>query len=410
MEIGYRSKNNAKHSIRNVSLKKLIFFSGLLLWIIQEYMMRTKYLDFFGYGPCTVLRLIALTLLVSKITFLDTKYSVKLFCFSIVCCMVTIISQFTSNAESSNTMLNVLIICMAARGIDFVEICIFNFWVSGSAWFFTVLSAYVGIVDNDFIRELRRIRYFLGFDYVSFPSIYLINIIFAGFYAYTTKKGKSVPWVWIGVTAMLNLWVYKKTVTRLAFVIVMIFLMFYVLAEKLKMNILKYNRIVTLIATLLFPVAGMLTYVLSMMYNATDIKWMALNKIFNNRLLMNKVGMDKFGVTLFGQTIISNTDIQSGEYFFIDSGYMNLLLRNGIVLVVLVLMIYMFLLRNSIKTSNTVLAIWLICVCVYCTVNGILLSPVTNCSLLAVWQIREDVMDVHVKFVKRIKSGGGGVN
>ena len=404
MRVGYKSKIITQSSIKNVSLKKLLFFSGLFLWIVQEYIMRTKYINFLGYGPCTILRVIALMLFVSKIVFFRTKYSLKLFYFSIACFLIAMISQFSSNSESSNTVLNVLILCLAAKDIDFTEICSFNFWVSGSAWIFTVLSAYLGIVDNGLIRESMRTRYYLGFDYVSFPSIYLINIIFSGFYAYTKKKKKDVPWALIFVAMILNFWIYKKTVTRLSFLIIMLFLACYILCEKLKINVLKENRLVSLIMTLLFPVAGTLIYVLSNIYDASNVRWVALNELLNNRLLMNKVGLERFDLTLFGQTIASNTDMKSGEYFFIDSGYMNLLLRNGIVVFVLVLMLYAFLLRNSIKTKNRVLAIWLICVCIYNIANGILLSPVTNCSLFSIWQIREDIMEIKVKVNNRTKS------
>ena len=408
MEVGCRNKRITNLSMGCVSLNKLFFYSGFFFWIVQEYIMRTKYFGIIGNGPAKILRIAALLLLISKIVFLNTNYSVRLFEFLLICGSVALISQLSSNAESRNTMLNVFIICMAARDIDFTELCNFSFWVSGFAWIFTVLSPYLGIFENDFIRETFRTRYYIGFDYVSFPSIYLFNIICSGFYAYTKKKNKSVPWIGILIAGLINLWVYKKTVTRLTFLVIMFFLIFYMLVEKLKVNILKKNKITILMASIIFPVAGVLSYVVSNMYNETDTRWLALNKLFNNRLLMNKRGMDRYKVTLFGQTIISNTDPQSSEYFFIDNGYISLLLRNGIVLFVLVLLIYTLLMQNSIRTNNTVLAIWVICVCGYCLVNGILLTPVTNCSLLAVWQIREDVMKIKTKFVKRIRFGDHG--
>ena len=398
-----KRKNVQTFSFRRINLKNTLFFSGLFFWIIQEYIMRTKYLSIFGYAPCTIMRVIALTLLVFKIVCLDNKYSVKLLVVSIICCVAAFATQFSSNAESSNTMINVFIICMAARGIDFTEICKFNFGVSGSIFAFTVLSATLGIIENDYVRELFRVRYYLGFDYVSFPSIYLVNIIFAGFYSYTKKNKKSVPWILIIAALGLNFWVYQKTVTRLAFTIILVFLALYVITEKIKLPVFRDNKFNRTMAVVLFPLSGLMTYLLSIMYEASDFRWLALNELLNNRLLMNNIALQKYGITAFGQVIESNTNIQSGEYFFIDSGYMNLLLRNGVVLFVLVLVIYSILLRNAIKTQNTVLAIWLVCVCLYCIVNGILLSPVTNCSLLAIWQIREDILVMNKRMRYRRK-------
>lgn len=393
---------------KNVSLKKALFFSGLFFWIMQEYIMRTKFLSFFGYGFCTIIRITALLLMVLKIILLDTRYTPRTFFLSVLFCIVAIVSQVSANAESSNTMINVFIICMASRGIEFSEICYFTFWISGGTWSFIVLSPYLGIVENDYIRESFRVRYYLGFDYVGFPSIYLINIIFAGFYAYTYKNRKSVPLILIVVAAFVNQWTYQKTNTRLGYIISLLFLALYILVEKMDFNIFKNCKMTRVLAMLIFPMAGILTYVISNIYNSSDVKWIAANKLLSNRLLMNKIGIERYGITLFGQVISSNTNMQSADYFFIDSGYMSLLLRNGLVVFSLVLLTYVFMLRSSIETNNTILAIWLVCVSIYCIANGILLSPVTNCSLLAIWQIKDSVVDMKTRVINRIKSNRGG--
>lgn len=394
-----------KLKFRKIKSSELIFFSGLFLWILQSYMIQTDFLRFYGYSLCTVVRLASLSLLVFKIIFIDYKYSKITFCLCIICLLIAMSTQFTTSQTTIDTFINVFIIIMAARNIPFEKITYFIFVVSSIGFLITISFAFLGVINNSVIITNGEKRYYLGFDYVSFASIYLVNIIFCGVYSYTAKKKNSLPWTYIILALGMDYFIYKMTATRLTFGIILIFVLLYIIVEKFHIPLFNNKRMMGIISIGLFPIMGLGTYWLSSSYIATDEKWMIFNKILSNRLLLNKRAITMYNIKWFGQVIEFNTDFNAGidSYMYIDSGYMNLLLQYGIIAFITVLIIYSFMLWMSIKETNNVLIIWLICVCIYNMINGMLLSPVTtNSSLFAIWGLATEAR----KYEKRkIKNG-----
>ena len=89
----------------------------------------------------------------------------------------------------------------------------------------------------------------------------------------------------------------------------------------------------------------------SRFYNP-EITWMAkLNTLFSTRLAIGKEAFERYDIKLWGQNIpmIGNggtTEPVQG-YFFLDSSYVNILLRLGLVVFVLImLMISIIMIRN----------------------------------------------------------------
>jgi hypothetical protein len=366
----------------------MIFYTAFLCWIVQEYIMKSDFLSYFGYIPCTTLRIGSIILLLIKIFILDVEYSKKSLMVIMIIAVIAIVGQFTANTESNNTLFNVLLLILGGRNILFSDICKFTYRVSGIIFLIIIILALAGVLDNSYLVEENRIRYYLGFDYVTFSSIYVINIIGCSFYYWYDKKDQGAPWYFICISIALSFWLYQKTGTRLAFGIVIIFITLYIVVVKFDYNFLKNNIITRTVMTCAFPLAGVLTYIISINYNSTDIRWIKLNELLSNRLLMNNRALKLYDVKLLGQSIVSNTDyINSSDYFFIDSGYMDLLLRNGVLVFCSVLIIYTMLLRKAIQTNNKVLVLWYICVCIYNIFNGLILSPVVNSSLFAVWML-----------------------
>lgn len=379
--------------VKRLKVSEKFFFVGLFLWILQSYMIQTDFLKFYGYFPCTIVRVTSLSIFLFKIIFIDKKYSKMILSLSIVYLVISVMIEFTTTETTIDTFLNVFIIIMAARNIPFQKITNFVFVISGLGFLITVSAAFLGILNNSALIMGGKKRYYLGFDYVSFAPIYLVNIIFCGFYSYTTKKGKSVPWMYIIVALFADILIYLLTSTRLAFGVVLIFICLYIIIEKLHMPIFKERWITKILSVILFPTIGILTCWFSNLYVPNNAKWIALNKLLSNRLLLNKRALMLYDINWFGQVIEVNTNLNAGidDYMYIDSGYMNLLLQYGVIAFVVVLLLYSFILRNSVKRGNNVLTIWLFCICIYNIVNGMLLSPATNSSLFAVWMFTTEL-------------------
>ena len=177
-----------KLKFRKIKSSELIFFSGLFLWILQSYMIQTDFLRFYGYSLCTVVRLASLSLLVFKIIFIDYKYSKITFCLCIICLLIAMSTQFTTSQTTIDTFINVFIIIMAARNIPFEKITYFIFVVSSIGFLITISFAFLGVINNSVIITNGEKRYYLGFDYVSFASIYLVILYFVAFIHIQLRK------------------------------------------------------------------------------------------------------------------------------------------------------------------------------------------------------------------------------
>ncbi|MCI8466471.1 MAG: hypothetical protein HFI63_11585 [Lachnospiraceae bacterium] len=92
------------------------------------------------------------------------------------------------------------------------------------------------------------------------------------------------------------------------------------------------------------PVAAFSITLATILYNPGSTFWINLDKIMTNRLNLGQSGLNNYGIKLFGQPVpmIGNggSTVLPGTYFFIDSSYLFVLLRYGLLFLVLVLATY----------------------------------------------------------------------
>ncbi|AVK62715.1 hypothetical protein C5Z26_00530 [Lactobacillus sp. CBA3606] len=96
----------------------------------------------------------------------------------------------------------------------------------------------------------------------------------------------------------------------------------------------------------LMPILSLGVYSLAVNYDASNTIMSRLNDILSSRLQLSNIAIFRYPIKLFGQKTIENgngggTQIATNNYFFIDSSYLRLLLRYGVVLFVFVLTLYM---------------------------------------------------------------------
>lgn len=96
---------------------------------------------------------------------------------------------------------------------------------------------------------------------------------------------------------------------------------------------------------LIMPIVSLIVYVLSAVYDSSNGFMRKLNNVLSNRLSLSNIALDRYPIKLFGQKTIENgngagTQVASNNYFYIDSSYLRLLLRYGLLLFVLVIGLY----------------------------------------------------------------------
>ena len=292
-------------------------------------------------------------------------------------------------------LIQILLMVYAARSIPFKRICKVLLWACIVCWTIPVLVDKLGIFSLD--REIykERVREFLNFNYVSFASIYFNNILFCTLYVYSDNdlpgpgghygRRREVPWIILLLFAGMVFWIYEVTDTSLPFLIAALYLFLYIMVFKFRVRWFRNTAPNRVLAVSLFPALALLNYIVAKNYNKRVAIMKQIDEMTHFRLSLPNQALKQYGVHLLGTQIVENTDTTQGDYFYVDSGFMKNLINYGLIVFILILLLYSVMLYAAILEHDKLLTIWLICVAVYSVFNNMLLSPVENGSLFAIW-------------------------
>ena len=158
----------------------------------------------------------------------------------------------------------------------------------------------------------------LGFAYYSnMPCIVFLCTIAI----YWLIKSKIVERIFLIVSIPVHILVYKISTVRLVFYLYILFLVFAFI----------------FIVTFMFEKFRALS---------------AFNAAINFRLSFNLQGFQKYGIRLLGQKIVTEAEHIDfnfiNHYFYIDCGYVYMLIGYGIILFIIIMMIYILLSRYAV--------------------------------------------------------------
>ena len=94
------------------------------------------------------------------------------------------------------------------------------------------------------------------------------------------------------------------------------------------------------------PIAMVFITAVTLISNTDNPFWNAVDGLLSGRLSLARRGLEEYGLSFFGQTVNmvgwggSTKTLEEGEYFFVDSSYLYILLRYGIIFLLIVLGIY----------------------------------------------------------------------
>ena len=283
----------------------------------------------------------------------------------------------------------------AARDVSFRRICKVSLWACTLLWVLPVMVDRIGIFQLEKDVYKNRVREFLNYNYVSYPSIYFNNIIFCALYVNTEprRRGrggnyaarKPASWPLIFLLSAVSIWLYAVTDTAFPFAIGMLFIVLYVLTVKFQIPVVRNTGWHRVIASSCYGVFALVTFLMCKFYN-WQIPWQKkLDDFCHYRISLAFVGIKDYGVHLLGVQIKENTDVSTGRYFYIDSGYIKNLLGYGLIVFIMIILYYTIITYASVLENDQVLAIWMLCIALYSIFNNLMLSVSENAGLLAIW-------------------------
>ena len=111
----------------------------------------------------------------------------------------------------------------------------------------------------------------------------------------------------------------------------------------------------------------------------------------NNRLDMNEEALTRYDAKLWGNDLEFSTSPTTRDYFYIDSGYLHVLLGDGIVLTAIILILYALLTYKIFKAKAYFLYVWILIYAVLNISNGFLVSLLANPILLLAFSDTESI-------------------
>lgn len=140
------------------------------------------------------------------------------------------------------------------------------------------------------------------------------------------------------------------------------------------------NKILASLAVIAYPVICAVLYfvskymILSLFYDGYD----ELNKVMSDRLALNEEAFIRYDVTLWGNNLEFDTSERTIDYFYIDSGYIHVLLGDGLVFTAIILLLYSILTYKLFRSRAYYLYIWILIYAILNISNGFLVALLAN--------------------------------
>lgn len=361
----------------NIKIKKneLMFFISYILFLIFMTLSTSFYYKYFMSGLKLILVVCCLILLIGE--FLNQKLDNEGIKGLIICVILFFIVLGASKGATENAVAAMFLYMYAARNISFEKIAKVSFYILSILLGFIIISSYFGIIDNVLFVKNGRSRWCLGFRYALFaPSIYF-NIVCL--WSYINKDRKKLQIFLKGcILLLLNYWLYYTTKSRATFAMTCIVILLPFITgdkESNKENAWKKWKFFVPCYFGCFFLSLFLT-----IFYSNSISWLKnLNDFLGKRLSLGQTSILQNGIGLVGKniTMIGNGMDAYGKisseafinYTYVDSLYIQMLIRYGIIFTVIYLVIMTIALYKSYKLKNKIAILIFVLIGLHCMID-----------------------------------------
>ena len=379
---------------------------------IDNFFKKLFYVDFITYAMFMVFCSSSLMYLpipskiisiVVKITFLLTFtivcYNIisgkfkkfELFLFFIICFIFGLQYYHTRNSLA----LVVLFYIYAMKGVDLDDLFKKLFVAFVIAYVFVILCRVIGIskeitsIQNR--NGIMKNRYGLGFIYSPFASIILLYISFLYIYI----KNMNIKYFQILIIFILNNLIYIFTDTKncYAFIIFTIIVLLILLQKPNNIFIKKIksllNKIVSFFAIFIYPISAIFIIYTTLLYEKNIPIIYKFNFLLSGRIALGFNALKQYGFPLIGTKV----SYSFGEgYNYVDSAYIQVLLSNGIIVLIISLLIYMIVGYGLVKKKNYIGSLIMIVIGMRAAFEPIFLSIVYVPYLMSFLENLENII------------------
>jgi len=286
-----------------------------------------------------------------------------------------------------------LILILGAKNVPFKKILWLYCAIAGSILIITMISSQMGLVENLVYIRNGKSRISFGFNYPTDFTAHIFYLILG--YCYLRKETLTNP----ELTSILGLSVFSYIFCDArtnVFCMVLTFAVFLYL--KLRNHISdkadchyvmnpKFSRVLVFS----MPICAIFFISLTFLFNdqTNNIILNIINSLVSNRLYLGNIGLERYGIHLFGSTFqmfgYGGSTTPPSDYFFLDSSYVLILIRYGILIFLAVLIIFVFSSLRAEKQKNIALLWILTLIAIQCMTEHHLLDIAYNPFLFLIF-------------------------
>lgn len=230
---------------------------------------------------------------------------------------------------------------------------------------YTIIASQTGTVTNLIYNQEGRIRESFGFIY---PTDFAAHIFFIVIVWVLLRQWKCT-YVELGIMVLLTVFLHFNCDTRCSEITILLIVGW---VAFLKIRIAKKKSVNYQLplpvkcGCLLLPFVFMTSMTfLCRFYNPDNYIMSIINKILSDRLKLGKRTFDNYDTTLLGQYIemVGNggTTEKPAYYTFIDCSYINILMRFGLLVFIVVLLLIEVTMLKNINNAFILIALVIIC-------------------------------------------------
>ena len=239
----------------------------------------------------------------------------------------------------------------------------------------TILCCLAGAIPNNlyFSSEGSRDHLLRASYGVTYPTNFASYFVFLFLFLWCSGNRKPVLPL-LGLILLTGLFIYNHTNSNSSELCLLLIAVF-ILWESLEHRFLyKYNKILDItgwIASLAFPILGVIFYGLTWLYGKGNAFAIQADTFLHGRLSLTWDGIQTYGINAFGAATTQNgagggdIPLWTGSYNFLDSSYGLMLVRYGWVLTLVVTVLWVWMTRRAVRTGHRALAYAMLIIAVH---------------------------------------------
>ncbi len=248
------------------------------------------------------------------------------------------------------------IICRFVDGDKFLKTGFWALLISIAVVFvIAIITKNPGLNSTQSRYGKTRIRYGLGFGYTTLSANYFLHAVILA--PFVIKKWKVIHYIIFALIATI-LFIFTDTKSAFACTILMLLLIF--IRNKYPDGIIM--KLISKLNIVLYFLATISIWLLGAFYNPDSKFFQIMDKLTTGRINLTANGFNLWGVTLFGGG--TNPNFKWG---YVDSSFMQILFRNGLVILILVVLTFTILSYIAYKNDDKDLIIVLFIIVIHST-------------------------------------------